>query len=124
MCAVRKYTQKILTAQSVRLTSEQMRPKAERHRRNDTVVCISPVLPKCGNYTKHLILLRCVLNHSTVPHLILHPLRIIEYALIVSIDSVAKHNLEYIQYAIKLLTQLYVMSIQCQCFGCIATARN
>ena len=113
-CTVRKYAQKILTTQSVRLACEQMRPKTERHRRNDAVICISPFLPKRGYYPKHLVFLRRVLYHAAVPHLILYPLRIIEDVLIVGVDSVAKYNLEYIQYTIKLLTQLYVMPIQRQ----------
>lgn len=80
-----------------------MCPKAERYRRNYAVVRISPILPKRSYNPKHLVFLRRVLNHTPVLHLILYPIRIIEKTLIVSVYRIAKHNLEYIKYAIKLL---------------------
>ena len=40
-----------------------------------------------------------------------HPFWIFEYALIVSVYGVTKYYFKDIQYAIKLLAQLYVMSI-------------
>ena len=80
-----------------------MCPKAERDRGNDTVVCISPVLPKRSDYPKHLIFLRRDCNHTSGLHLILYPFAIVEYALIMSVYRITKHDLKYIQYAIKLL---------------------
>lgn len=78
-----------------------MCPKAERDRGNNTVVCISPVLPKRSDYPKHLIFLRRVFNHTAGLHLALHPFCIIEYALIMSVYGITKHNLKDIQYAYK-----------------------
>ena len=68
--------------------------------------------------------MRCVFNHSSGLHLILHPLGIIEYALIMSVYGITKHNLKDIQYAIKLLAQLHVIPIKSQCFGCITATSN
>ena len=80
-----------------------MCPKAERDRGNNTVVCISPVLPKRNDYPKYLIFLRCVFYHTSGSHLILNPFGIVEYTLIMSVYGITKHNLKDIQYAIKLL---------------------
>ncbi len=80
-----------------------MCPKAERDRGNNTVVCISPVLPKRSYYPKYLIFLRRVFKHTAGSHLTLHPFCIIKYALIMSVNGITKHNLKDIQYAIKLL---------------------
>ena len=80
-----------------------MCPKTERDRGNNTVVCISPVLSKRSDYSKDLIFLRRVCNHTSGLHLTLHPLCIIEYALIMSVYGITKHDLKDIQYAIKLL---------------------
>ena len=80
-----------------------MCPKAERDRGNNTVVCISPILPKRSDYPKYLIFLRRVFNHTAGLHLTFHPFCIIEYALVMSVYGITKHDLKDIQYAIKLL---------------------
>ena len=80
-----------------------MCPKTERDRGNNTIVCISSVLPKRSDYPKYLVFLRGVFNHTSGTHLTLHPFYIIEYVLIMSVYGITKHDLKDIEYAIKLL---------------------
>lgn len=80
-----------------------MCPKAERDRGNNTVVCISPVLPKRSDYPKHLIFLWRVFNHTSGAHLILYPFGIVEYALIMSVYGITEYYFKDIKDAIKLL---------------------
>lgn len=80
-----------------------MCPKTEGNRGDDTVVGISSRLTEIGYNPKYLIPMWGVFNHAFRPHLILNPFRIIENRLIVTVYGIAQHNLEDIEYAIKLL---------------------
>ena len=118
-----KYLQDRLTAKTEWNFGEHIRPEAETDRCDNFVGGIFAF----GYHRRYVIqrvaLMWRMFQHPSVLQLVVYPIGIVENGRVVLVDGITKNDFEDIQHTIKLLTQFYVMPIECQGFVDIATAR-